>query len=297
VATGGTSHTETLHYQDGSDAVSWSRIADSQGQEVSWERNIEGIDGDLAAIRTHDGQGDTTVLQLPNLHGDIIATASTDPQAMDLTARFETDEFGNPRQTSSRRFGWLGGKQRRTELSSGAIQMGVRSYLPTLGKFTSVDLVRGGSATSYDYGNADPINQLDLNGLKSKARRDPCTMSVTAPKAVARLSDDDGTTFRITGSINCTRKKARLTVKVQVHGSGFPNLPRNGPSEDCHGVRSCEVTWDVYLPNKCGVHTVSIYAMSHGTYRGAKGKTKYPRAATSRRTEGGYTERCKKGIF
>jgi RHS repeat-associated protein len=297
VATGGTSHNETLHYQDGSDAVSWSRIADSQGQEVSWERNIEGIDGDLAAIRTHDGQGDTTVLQLPNLHGDIIATASTDPQAMDLTARFETDEFGNPRQTSSRRFGWLGGKQRRTELSSGAIQMGVRSYLPTLGKFTSVDLVRGGSATSYDYGNADPINQLDLNGLKSKARRDPCTMSVTAPKAVARLSDDDGTTFRITGSINCTRKKARLTVKVQVHGSGFPNLPRNGPSEDCHGVRSCEVTWDVYLPNKCGVHTVSIYAMSHGTYRGAKGKTKYPRAATSRRTEGGYTERCKKGIF
>jgi YD repeat-containing protein len=112
---GGTTHSETLHYQDGSDSPSWTRIADAQNQEVSWERNVEGIDGDLAAIRTHDSQGDTTVLQLQNLHGDIIATASTDPNATALTARFESDEFGNPRQPTTRRYGWLGGKQRRTK--------------------------------------------------------------------------------------------------------------------------------------------------------------------------------------
>jgi RHS repeat-associated protein len=167
VASGGTTYTETLHYSNGSDSPSWTSVANGQGVETSWERNITGIDGDLAAIRTNNAQGDTTVLHLQNLHGDIIATASTDPNATALTARFETDEFGNPRQPggADRRYGWLGGKQRRTELASGVIQMGVRSYVPSLGRFTSVDPVRGGSATTYDYANADPVNSRDLTGL------------------------------------------------------------------------------------------------------------------------------------
>jgi RHS repeat-associated protein len=164
IASGGTTHTETLHYSDGSDSPSWTSVANTQGQEVSWERTITGIDGDLAAIRTHNSGGDQTVLQLSNLHGD---TATTDPQATALTDRFEADEYGNPRQQSGRRYGWLGAKQRRTQLPSGVIQMGVRSYLPSLARFTSTDPVLGGSATAYDYGNADPINQFDLDGRQA----------------------------------------------------------------------------------------------------------------------------------
>jgi hypothetical protein len=42
--------------------------------------------------------------------------------------------------------------------------MGVRLYSPDLGRFLQVDPVPGGSATTYDYCNADPINCTDLNG-------------------------------------------------------------------------------------------------------------------------------------
>jgi hypothetical protein len=46
--------------------------------------------------------------------------------------------------------------------------MGVRSYVPALGRFISVDPVRGGSANAYEYGKADPVNQVDLDGKLAK---------------------------------------------------------------------------------------------------------------------------------
>jgi RHS repeat-associated protein len=171
---GGTNHVEKLLYTDGSDSPAISLIVDGQGAGVSATRQIEGIDGDLAAIRSVDyqAQTDETVLQLSNLHGDTIATASLNPQAPALLDTFESDEFGNPRQAggADKRYGWLGAKQRRTELASGVIQMGVRSYVPAMGRFTSVDPVVGGSATAYDYSNADPVNGLDLDGRQARWR-------------------------------------------------------------------------------------------------------------------------------
>lgn len=102
--------------------------------------------------------------QLTNLHGDVAATAEASPAATELKATFRYDEFGNPNAGSAGRFGWLGGKGRRSELSSGVIQMGARSYVPEIGRFISVDAVRGGSASAYDYANADPVNGFDLEG-------------------------------------------------------------------------------------------------------------------------------------
>jgi RHS repeat-associated protein len=164
----GTTHSERLLYRDGSDSPTISQTLNSSQEVVSGQRYIEGIDGDLGAIRSIDipAETDETVLQLSNLHGDTIATASLDPQATQLLDRFETDEYGNPRQAAGadKRYGWLGGKQRRTELASGVIQMGVRSYVPSLGRFTSVDPIKGGSANDYDYANQDPINTYDLDG-------------------------------------------------------------------------------------------------------------------------------------
>lgn len=154
---GGLEGIEVFHYDGGSDAPAWTE------RGSTWSRNIVGIGGELVAIQ--DSASGVT-LQLTNLHGDVVATASPSPTETKLLATFSSDEFGNPTAGSAGRFGWLGGKQRRTELPSGVIQMGARSYVPALGRFLTPDPVPGGSANPYEYADQDPINNLDLTGEK-----------------------------------------------------------------------------------------------------------------------------------
>jgi RHS repeat-associated protein len=176
---GGLEGTEVFHYDGPGDSVAWTE------RGTSWTRNIAGLGGELAAVQ-ESGTGVT--LQLTDLHGDVVAAAEPSPSATKPKATYRFDEFGEPESGTAGRYGWLGGKSRRTELSSGVIQMGARSYIPQLGRFLTPDPVPGGSANPYDYANQDPVNLFDLNGEWPSFKK-----GSAAVKRAARQANKTGT--------------------------------------------------------------------------------------------------------
>lgn len=157
--TAATTHTD--HYAGDSDSPAW--VAEN-ADGSSWTRNIVGIGGELVGIQDSVAG---IALQLSNLHGDIVATASTSTSATGPTATFESTEFGLPRQAPSARYGWLGEKMRMMDSLTGLVLMGVRLYSPVLGRFLSVDPVEGGSFNNYEYALQDPVNKSDLDGTRA----------------------------------------------------------------------------------------------------------------------------------
>ncbi|WP_176832364.1 RICIN domain-containing protein [Geodermatophilus sp. DSM 45219] len=169
--------TKTNHYDSDGDSPAWIAEDATLPDEVT--RYIDGLDGQLA-VQT--GKTGDRVLQLIDLHGDVMATlpirdgaASGDWAGLRHQA---ADEFGNPTDLATgattastgappgkgNRYGWLGGAQRSSEALAGVLLMGVRLYDPATGRFWSQDPEPGGNATPYDYCGADPVNCTDLDG-------------------------------------------------------------------------------------------------------------------------------------
>lgn len=127
----------------------------------------------LVTIKPQSNSAGATTYSLPNIHGDIYATVNADGQ---LISTHATGPFGEtlPNQimpnntTSGTTWNYVGQHQKLTDfetsnISGGIIQMGARVYIPTLGRFMSMDPIEGAGDNSYAYVN-DPVNEDDLDG-------------------------------------------------------------------------------------------------------------------------------------
>jgi RHS repeat-associated protein len=143
------------HYAGPGNTPAWT--VNTSGE---WTRNIAGISG-FAAVQNN---AETPVLQLTNLHGDVIATAYLSETATALASTADTSEFGVPTTSLPPKYSWLGANEIPTELPSGVLDMGARSYVPQLGRFLQPDPRSGGSANAYTYTFGDPVNASDPSG-------------------------------------------------------------------------------------------------------------------------------------
>jgi RHS repeat-associated protein len=156
ISTGTTNTTVTNHYAGAGDSPAWAITGTG-----SWTRNIAGPAGSLAAIQEN---GAPAVLQLTDLHGDIVGTAAISETESKFTPTTETTEYGAPLGSIKSKYDWLGAAQRPTETPTGIINMGARTYIPQLGRFTQPDPSPGGSNNPYAYTNGDPVNRSDPTG-------------------------------------------------------------------------------------------------------------------------------------
>ncbi|MFJ2260625.1 RHS repeat-associated core domain-containing protein [Streptomyces sp. NPDC087844] len=149
-----TDTTTTNHYGNASDSPAWTRTGDT----IS--RNVTDLTGSLTVTTAGSG----IVLQLANIHGDIVVQRPVDTTVAVTVQHY--DEYGNATDTTAATaYGALGSHQRFSGTLSGLTLMGVRLYEATTGRFLSTDPVYGGNDNPYVY-PADPVNKYDLDGRK-----------------------------------------------------------------------------------------------------------------------------------
>jgi RHS repeat-associated protein len=156
VSTGTINSTVTSHFSENSATPNWTE--DTGG---NWTRNISGIGGNLVATQTNS---EAPILEVEDLHGDVVGTAPISETATGLSSTNDPTEYGVPRTGNPPKYSWLGALQLSTELPSGVIAMGARAYVPRMGRFLQPDPVQGGSANAYAYTYGDPVNASDPTG-------------------------------------------------------------------------------------------------------------------------------------
>lgn len=156
IETGSVASDVTNHYTSPGAAVSWT--SNAAGEQT---QNLVGLDGRLVAVQNNS---EAPVLEIVNLHGDVVGTASLSETAEKLASSANTTEYGVPSTASPSKYSWLGAIEMPTEFPSGIQEMGVRSYVPKIGRFLQPDPVVGGSANAYGYTFDDPIDTSDPSG-------------------------------------------------------------------------------------------------------------------------------------
>ena len=148
--------TESAHYGDLTDAPILD--TDASGIIESYVRGAAGLVEQRAGA---------TRFPLSDAHGDVTAIADTDGT---VASRHSYDPWGEQLSGHELQFGWLGAIGLRTDSAAALSQMGVRSYVPGLGRFATEDPIIGyygvgQSVNRFTYVWNDPVNRYDPMGL------------------------------------------------------------------------------------------------------------------------------------
>jgi RHS repeat-associated protein len=158
---------------------------------------------------------------LPNIHGDTLlmanAVGTNTSNGNGPINAFTYDAFGNaltgsvlPANTNQGSYGYAGayGKLTESNFNLTPIQMGVRVYLPQLGRFLQSDPMEGGASNGYAYA-LDPINSHDHSGKRVSLVWAPDIIGqvIAADKA---LNFSDGGTQFVTMFLPALRSKSKL---------------------------------------------------------------------------------------
>jgi RHS repeat-associated protein len=169
--------TQITHYGDLTDLPTY----DVDGEGKTTTSFVQGAHG-LVEQRS----GEATSYPLADGHGDITAITGA---AGGVESRQTYNPWGAQLSGPGLEMGYLGAWQRRADPASGLIQMGERSYSPSLGGFLSEDPVLGhfgigASVDRYLYVWDNPLNRYDLNG------RDVCILGACASETVESVTNN-----------------------------------------------------------------------------------------------------------
>jgi RHS repeat-associated protein len=170
---------QVVHYGDLTDLPTY----DANGEGKTTTSYVQGAGG-LIEQRS----GETTTYPLADAHGDI--TAISGPTG-GVESRQTYDPWGVQLSGPSLEMGFLGAYERRADPMSALIQMGERSYGPSLGSFLSEDPVFGhfgvgASVDRYLYVWDNPLNRYDLRG------RDVCLPTPLGEACAGDAAEDIG---------------------------------------------------------------------------------------------------------
>jgi RHS repeat-associated protein len=135
-------------------------------------------------------------------------------------------EYGTPTTTSPARYSWLGAGELATELPSGVMAMGARSYVPQLGRFLQVDPIPGGSANAYAYTHGDPVDESDPTGEYTVGG--PSAALIAATAEIADQGAAEQAAINAAARAEAERKAQQAAALAASSGAEPPEGPLGG---------------------------------------------------------------------